>query len=130
MENMTSDEQIELTRAIMGILDSWGMSASDTVALLALPPKTPTRALRRYRDNTAFPDTDDVRERLDHIVGIYDALRTTYPHNPSMGAIWMKQRNSRFNDRAPLRVMLEEGLPGMLKVRIHLDCTYDWHINP
>lgn len=130
MDNMTSNEQIELTRAIMGILDSWGMAASDTMLLLALPEKTPARALRRYRDSTAFPDTPDVRERLEHIVGIYDALRTTYPHNPSMGALWMKQRNRRFANRTPLHVMLEEGVAGMLKIRTHLDCTYDWEINP
>ena len=130
MENMNHAEQVELTQAIMGILDSWGLPAAQQIILLALPEKTPTRALRRYRDSTPFPDTSAVRERLEHIVGIYDALRTTYPHNPSMGAMWIKQPNRRFEDRSPLRAMVDDGMPGILKVRAHLDCTFDWLINP
>jgi len=123
---LSSVERVELTRVIMSILDSWGMNAQQQVELLNLPPKTPTRALRRYRENTPFPQTNEVDERLEHIVGIVDALRTTYPHNPSMGALWMKQRNKQFEDRAPLRVMVDEGLDGIMRIRAHLDCAYDW----
>lgn len=123
---LTSGERIELTRAIMGILDAWGMDAKQQVELLNLPPKTPTRALRRYREDTPFPQTNEVDERLEHIVGIVDALRTTYPHNPMMGNLWMKQKNKQFQDRSPLRVMIEEGLDGIMRIRAHLDCAYDW----
>lgn len=123
---LSAVERIELTRAIMGILDAWGMNAKQQVELLNLPPKTPTRALRRYREDTPFPQTNEVDERLEHIVGIVDALRTTYPHNPSMGNLWMNQSNKKFQDRSPLHVMVEEGLDGIMRVRSHLDCAYDW----
>lgn len=123
---MTQQERIDLTRAIMAILDSWGMSARQQACLLDLPPRTPTRALRRYREDTPFPQTDEVDIRLEHIVGIADALRTTYPHNPPMGKLWMKQPNRRFQERSPLNVMVEDGLDGIMKVRTHLDCSYDW----
>ena len=92
--DLSNDERVELTRTIMSVLDGWGMNAAQQVALLDLPPKTPTRALRKYRETTPFPETEAVNARLQHLVGIIDALRTTYPHNPAMGKIWMRQKNS------------------------------------
>ncbi len=123
---MTEEERVALARAIMAILDKWGLSAAEQVKILNLPEKTPTRMLRRFRDDTPFPDTEEVNERLEHIIGIADALRTSYPHNPSMGLIWMKQRNKRFQRRAPVRVMVEDGMDGIISVRSHLDCAFDW----
>lgn len=123
---LSNQDRTELTRAIMNILDGWGMPSSEQVAILDLPAKTPNRMLRRYRDDTPFPDTPQVMARLEHIVGIADALRTSYPHNPSMGGLWMKKKNTRFQDRSPLQLICEEGLDGILKVRTHLDCSFDW----
>jgi len=123
---MTEEERVALARAIMAILDKWGLTAAEQVKILNLPEKTPTRMLRRYRDDTPLPDTAEVNERLEHIIGIADALRTSYPHNPSMGLIWMKQRNKRFQRRAPVMVMVEDGMDGIISVRSHLDCAFDW----
>ena len=123
---MSRNERTELTRAIMGILDGWGMTARQQMVLLCLPPKTPSRALRRYREDTPFPESGDVDVRLEHIVGIADALRTTYPHNNSMGSLWLRQKNKRFDERAPLAIMIEDGIPGIERIRAHLDCAYDW----
>jgi len=125
-QNGSHEERAALARGIMSILDKWGLSAVEQVKLLNLPEKTPTRMLRRYRDDTPFPDIKEVNERLEHIIGIADALRTTYPHNPSMGLIWMKQKNRRFHRRAPVSVMVEDGLDGIIEVRSHLDCAFDW----
>jgi len=121
------DQRTSLTRGIMNILQGWGLSAAQQVALLNLPEKTPTRMLRRYRDDTPLPDTQEVNERVEHIVGIADALRTSWPHNPAMGLIWMKQKNKRFNRRTPVLVIVEDGLEGIVEVRSHLDCTFDWY---
>ena len=130
MKNMTADEQVLFTKDIMAILDSWGMSAADIIFILALPEKTPTRALRRYRENTAFPFTTDVEERLEHIHGITDALRTSYPHNPNMASMWIRQKNKKLNNDTPVEIITELGLQGLIKIRQHVDCSYDWHKNP
>ena len=126
---MNKDDQLALTQAVMAILDGWGLSAEAQMLLLNLPKGTPARALRKYREHTPFPDDQNVMQRLEQIVGIADALRTSYPHNPAMGTMWLQQRNNRFKDRAPLSVMVEEGLEGLLAVRMHLDCSYDWHLD-
>lgn len=125
-KSLNQEERAALARGIMSILDKWGLSAGDQVRLLNLPDKTPTRMLRRYRDDTPLPDTREVNERVEHIIGIADALRTSYPHNPSMGLVWMKQKNKRFKRRAPVIVMVEDGLDGIVAVRSHLDCSFDW----
>lgn len=124
---MTQDEQVALTVQIMETLDSWGMSSAEIISLIALPAKTPTRALRRYRENTAFPVSPELEERIQHIVGINDALRTSYPHNPNMGKMWMRQRSKKLNNQIPLQIIVENGLEGIVEIRKHLDCSYDWH---
>ena len=129
-QEISLQDKVNLTRAIMAIIDNWGMSSAEILSFLALPDKTPLRALRRYRENTPFPDTDAVYERLEHIIGIADALRTTYPHNPPMGALWLQKKNVKFNNLSPLRHMINEGLDGIIAVRSHIDCAYDWAKNP
>ena len=130
MDNLTKDEQITLTVRIMEILDGWGMSSAEIISLLALPEKTPTRALRRYRENTPFPITAEVDERIEHIIGITDALRTSYQHNPQMGKMWIRQRSKKLKNQIPLQIIIENGLEGVVEIRKHLDCSYDWHKNP
>ena len=127
MINLTPDEQIILTVRTMDILDSWGLSSEEIISLIALPEKTPTRALRRYRDNTAFPVSQELEERISHIIGITDALRTSYPHNPHMGKMWMRQKSKKLNNQIPLQIIVEGGLEGIIEIRKHLDCSYDWH---
>ena len=127
---MTQDEQIVLTVRIMEILDGWGMTSGEIISAIALPEKTPTRALRRYRENTAFPVSPELEERINHIIGITDALRTSYPHNPNMGKMWIRQRSKKLNNQIPLQIIVENGLEGIVEIRKHLDCSYDWQKNP
>lgn len=130
MKTLRTSEQVDLTVRIMEILDGWGMSPAEIISLVALPEKTPTRALRRYRENTAFPVTPELEERLEHIIGITDALRTSYPHNPQMGKMWIRQPSKKLNNQIPLDIIKDNGLEGIIEIRKHLDCSYDWHKNP
>lgn len=129
MSSMNKEDQLALTQAVMAILDSWQLSVEAQMLILDLPKGTPSRALRKYREHTPFPDEQGVMQRLEQIIGIADALRTSYPHNPAMGAIWLQKKSDRFENRAPLSVMVEGGLEGLLEVRMHLDCSYDWHLD-
>ena len=129
MQKMNLEDRIALARAIVGLLDSWGIAAADQIALLALPAGTRPGAVRQYRQSTPFPESEQVMERIEHLIGIADALRTSYPRNAHMGNIWMNKVNHRFDNRSPLVAMLEDGLGGIIAVRTHLDCAYDWHIS-
>lgn len=127
MQSLTHDERVEIARTIITLLSEWGLEARDQIRLLALPPDTKPRQLRRYYENTPLPDEPLVRERVEHLLGIAEALRTSYPHNRQAGAIWLNRVNYRFDGRTPLAAMLEDGIVGILAVRTHLDCAYDWH---
>lgn len=126
---LTHDERVALARVIVEMLDRWGVEADAQVTLLGLPPDTKPRALRRYYENTPLPNDPGVNERIDHLLGIADALRTSNPCNATADMIWLNQVNYRFDNRTPLDAMIEDGLAGLLAVRTHLDCAYDWHLS-
>jgi hypothetical protein len=128
MQTLNLEDRIALTRAVVSLLDNWGATAVQQIALLALPADTRPGAIRQFRQSTPFPESKQVMERIEHLIGIADALRTSYPHNAHMGDIWMNRENHRFDNRAPLAAMLEDGLAGIIAVRTHLDCAYDWNI--
>ena len=126
MSALTEEDRAELARMVVNLLDDWGVKAADQVNILALPEGTPTRMLRRYQDNTPLPDDPDVLKRVEHLMGIADALRTTFPRNASIGLLWIKQPCRRLR-RRPIELIVEEGLSGLIKVRTHLDCSFAWH---
>lgn len=129
MHDLNHEDRVQLARLVVALLDSWEVSAEHQIALLGLPSETPTLTLRGYYENTPLPDLPGINERVDHLIGIADALRTSYPHNAHMGAIWMNRRNNRFDNRTPLAVLLEDGLQGFFAIRTHLDCAYDWDLS-
>jgi hypothetical protein len=123
------EDRVQLSRLIIALLDSWGVEPQDQIALLGLPEETTPQQYEHYRWDTPLPQDEAVMERVEHLIGIADALRTSYPHNANMGAIWMNRPNPRFDGRTPLAAMLEDGLEGIVAVRVHLDCAYDWDIS-
>ncbi|MFV1997512.1 MAG: DUF2384 domain-containing protein [Acidiferrobacterales bacterium] len=129
MTDFSEQERIRISIVIMDILDNWKVEDKDKVSLLGLPAETRSRSLRKYREDTPFPNEPAVWERLQHFAGIDDALHTSYPRNPHMAGMWMHRKNTRFGDRTPLICMLEDGMVGINAVHMHLDCSYDWHID-
>jgi len=124
--NMSLDDRVQLARVIMNILDTWGVDAEGKIFLLGLPEDTRTRHLSKFYHDTPLPDDPEVAERIDHVLGIARALRTSYPANPKMATFWLNTRNKKFQNRTPLDAMLQDGLQGMMAVRVHLDCAWDW----
>lgn len=127
MPELSLQDRLDLSRLIVNLLDGWGASPREQVALLALPEGTAPRALRRYQESTPLPDDPQTWERIEHYVGIAEALRTSYPHSASGARIWMNQPHRLFDGRTPLAAMLEDGIAGVLAVRAWLDCAWDWN---
>lgn len=127
MPGSNTDRRLVLTNKIMDLLDSWGADGQQKIALLGLPDDVRVRKLERYRMDEAFPDTETVNEHLAHLVGIADALRTTYPRNVEMCSLWIKKPHKRFDNKTPLSVMINRGLEGIVLVRSQLDCSFAWN---
>lgn len=126
MSALTPEDRTELARMVVNQLDDWGIEAADQLNLLALPEGTRTRMLRRYQEDTPLPDDPAVMKRVEHLMGIADALRTTFPRNASIGLLWLKQPCKRLRRRRPMDIMVEDGLSGLITVRTHLDCSFAW----
>ena len=129
MPELSDQDRLDLTRITMNLLGNWGVSDANQVLLLAMPEGTRARHMSRYGEEQAFPADYDIFARVEHFIGIADALRTSYPRNAHMGKFWLNQRNKRFGNRTPLNFMLEDGLNGIVAVRVHLDCAYDWQVD-
>lgn len=126
---LNEEERVQLSRTIVELLNRWGVQSEDQVTLLGLPSDTKPRALRRYYENTPLPNSPEINERIDHLLGIADALRTSNPCSATADVIWLHAINHRFDNRTPLDAMIRDGLGGLLAVRTHLDCAYDWHLS-
>jgi hypothetical protein len=129
LRELSDVERVALSRAIVELLDHWGVEGADQVTLLGLPPDTKPRALRRYYENTALPNLPEINERIDHLLGIADALRTSNPCSGTADVIWLHSINYRFDNRMPIDAMIQDGIGGLLAVRTHLDCAYDWNLS-
>lgn len=117
-------DRLAITRGTMNLFESWGLHTEEMMALLNLQGKA--RHFAQYRFNTPFPDEPGLMRRIEYLVRIDEALRTTYPTNPTMGKRWLRQRNHKFNRHSPLAMMLDDGERGLAYVLSRLDCTYAW----
>ena len=129
MLGLSEERQVFMTQKIMYSLVEWGLSASEQVTVLDLPEGTRTRKLRAFHENTPFPESPEVEYRVVRLLGIIDALRTSYPKNEQMGKRWMKTPHRRFQNKTPIEKMLEEGANGVTAVLAELDCTYAWDLS-
>lgn len=126
LHSLSENEESQLSSSIIGLLDSWGANSIQQINLLDLPSKTPKRAMRRYREGLPLPRLESISVRIEHLVGIAEALRTTFPRNAHMRAQWIKKPHRRFGQRSPLEVMLRDGLNGLISVRSLVDCSFSW----
>ncbi len=129
MENKYSKEKmLEITGSVVNYLDQWQLNSEEVMEVLGIPDVKP-RHLPKYRKmDTALPQTDEVFSRIDHIVGIADALRTTFPFSDKMRVMWLRKPHRRFRKNTPLSVILKEGVNGLMRVRVEVDCAYGWAI--
>jgi hypothetical protein len=129
MHSPPSGEESALSRVVMSTLDEWGLSSDEILHLLCLPDSVRSRHLDRFRQGNAFPQDAGVMQRVEQVVGIAEALRTTYPRNAHMAAVWLNRPHRRFDQRTPLRAMVDDGLPGLIAIRSELDCGYAWDLS-
>ena len=125
MSTRSNEDNIVITKMTMQLMDDWGLEAKQIIKLLALPSSVRTRHLEKFRNGDAFPMNQETMTRIEHIAGIADALRTTYPRNTQMGSRWLRTPHRRFRNNTPIETMLKSET-GLLRVRSELDCAYAW----
>lgn len=128
MAELSEEDRMDLTRAILDLLDGWDLSTSEMIGILDMPGSVKSRNFARFRDDEPFPSDPQVMKRISYLLRISDALRTTYPTNPHMRNRWMKQSHRRFRNRAPLNMIIQGGESGLVSVLCELDCTFAWDL--
>lgn len=125
-----NDAELQLrTEQALSQLADWQLSAEDVVNLLGLPEEIKARHLPSYlKGERKLPVSAELQARLEHIGGISEALTTTFPFSAQMRLMWLRRPHRRFQQRTPLAVMLEEGIDGLQKVRMDVDCAYSYAI--
>jgi len=110
----------------MQYLDGWKLSSEQSLAVLGLEGSAKPRHLNSFRlGDKAFPNTKELLIRIDHIIGIADALRTTFPFSDKMRLMWLRKPHRRFKKNTPLAVIMGDDSPnGLLRVRMEVDCAY------
>ncbi|WP_455217921.1 antitoxin Xre/MbcA/ParS toxin-binding domain-containing protein [Kaarinaea lacus] len=129
MSDQVDQDKSRLATFLIAVFHDWGVSNAEMVTLLALPDGTKPRAIHQYQQGTPFPEDESIQARVDHFVGIAEALRLAYPLNMQGGKLWLHRPNRHFERRTPLSVMIEDGLSGIAAVRMRIDCSYDWHVD-
>lgn len=120
-------ERTRFGRAVMALFDQWHIDAADGRALLGVPDDTRSRTLAQYRQGASpLPDDAQIMARVKHFLSIEQSLDFMFPHNPALANYWITTESPRFGDRAPLQLMLDEGLAGIQAVAGHLDNSGTW----
>ena len=127
--DFSPEQKLLRTQKVMNALDEWGLTGEQILVVLDFPKTERSRHLAKYRKDTPFPDDEKVTSRVIYLLGIIDALRTTYPRNVQMGARWMAAPHVRLQNRCPLQAMLEDGENGVVAVLSELDCAYAWELS-
>ncbi len=127
----TEDEMSRITQGVMAYLDSWQLSSEQILIILGLTDSVKKRHLQGFRmGDKSFPVSDDLMIRIDHIVGISDALRTTFPFSDKMRLMWLRKPHRRFQKNTPLSIIMNDaGVNGLLRVRREVDCSYGYAIS-
>lgn len=126
---MTTLPLQQLTQQVLQQLSTWQLSAEDILHLLGLSTDIKPRHLQSYlKGDRALPDSPELQVRLEHLVGISEALATTFPFSAEMRVMWLRRPHRRFQSQTPLAVMMTEGVDGLQKVRMDVDCAYSYAI--
>ena len=132
VERMTTeklDEQAALASMMISLLDHWGVGDHEKINLLGLPAATKPRSLQGFHNGKTLPNDENVVTRVEHLLGISQALSLANPLNERAAVMWLHRRNRRLDGRTPLATMIDDGLEGITRVRIQLDCSYDWYLD-
>jgi len=112
----TTEEHVDLSRAVMRLLTAWGVPAAQQPVLLGLDPSAHRRELNRCRFGAALPDTGDVYTRARLLLAISAAVAQLFPHSSVAAEVWVTTPQLRFGGHTPLEIMLEDGSLGMRRV--------------
>ncbi len=120
------EQQIDLTKTLLSVFNSWNLEAHDQIALLGLPENTKPRMLNRFRAGMDVPDNPQFLQRAHYILSISNAIDSLFPHNSTAANYWITTHSENFANKSPLDIMLIHGVEGMEYILNLLNGKDEW----
>jgi hypothetical protein len=125
-ETFSDEDRAQFARALMQLVDRWGLDSAQRTALLGLPQETKARALSRLRQGEPLPPEPEILHRARCLLEIEHSLETMLPLNAAIVDAWIVTENMLLASRRPLDVMIEDGVEGLERVMNSLTGGGDW----
>ena len=112
------DKISSVVKAVVRTAEAWGLSNAEAAALFDVP----TATWSRMKAGTFNGNLDqDKVTRASLMIGLFKGLRLLFNGPLTYG--WPKTVNkgADFVGRTPMEVMIEGGIPAMMRVRQHID---------
>lgn len=108
-------------RAFRALAERWGLSNAEAASLLGVSGSTWDRIKRGGRGTGAL--SQDQLTRISALTGIFKGLHLLFADD--MADRWPRLPNSGpiFGGQAPIRAMIEGGIPTMIEVRRYIDAV-------
>jgi uncharacterized protein (DUF2384 family) len=104
--------------AFLNISDKWSLKSHDAMLLLGGISSGRYYGLKKNRKGRL---TQDELTRASLVIGIYQALNTSFSEKLANHWVLRPNRNPMFKNQPPLAFLIQGGMPGMLAVRRLLD---------
>lgn len=103
-------------RLVLRLAEHWGLRRSDVPALLA----TPARTARDWAESDRGPLDAGVRERISHLLAIYDGLHAIFG-DARFADRWIHETNRAFGGRRPADLLLSGSFTALVQVRLYIE---------
>jgi hypothetical protein len=114
---VTDAEAQAMLRAVLNLLDKWGLQTDEKLVLLGRPSE---RTFQRWRAGQIGPLPNDTIFRLGDLLGIHKALRYMFT-DVKRAYAWIKRANDAFAGKSALDIMLQGAPTDIARVRAYLD---------
>ena len=125
-EQEMREKKKQRTQRIRSMGEMLGRDAEEQRRVMGVQEGSRTRKLRQERENKPMRDDEQIQQRVSILAHISDALRTTYPNNPQMTLLWIKQKNRHLDKLRPVEVLGRGSRNDLISVLSLLDCTVHW----
>ncbi|MCO8145879.1 MbcA/ParS/Xre antitoxin family protein [Rhodovulum tesquicola] len=117
-DGYSPDEIAAMQRAILALMDRWGVRDEDAARLLG---GISVKTYRRWRAGDYGRVARDLADRMSNLLGIHKALRILF-QDPARAHAWIAKPNASFGGASALDVMVRGGgMDDLQRVRRYLD---------
>jgi len=119
----SDEERAQLAYMVLALFKRWGLEESQKLTLLGLSPRAKKRLEAHKKGRPLDPDPETLG-RASGLLSIHNHLADRFPGDDDTRTYtWVVTPQPGLDDRRPLDIMLEEGVPGIRRVLEHLQAA-------